>query len=250
MDREHAHPRALRICASIGPLLTLIFAIGMMPLARFFPPPAPSRSALSIEHLYTANLTAVRIGCVIMSIAMALIAPWGATLALTMKRTERGLPILTGIQLVSVAVCTMCAVMLTMVWGTAAFRPNDLSPETTRMLNDFAWFLFLFDWAPFTVWVATFGIAVLIDQTGTCLYPRWVGSLSLWMSFLFVPAGLIIFFKHGAFAFDGVIAMYVPTFCFFLWILITSGYMIRSTRPAIERVAVPAAGRASAPAAA
>jgi hypothetical protein len=231
MEHEHTSLRVMRVCAWIGPALTVIFAIGLIPLAHFFPPPAPSRSAASIQELYTHHLTAGRIGCVLMSLAMAMIAPWGATLAMTMRRTERGMPILTVIQFASVAVCTMCAVMLTMVWGTAAFRPDTLSPGTTRMLNDFAWFLFLFDWAPFTVWVASFGVAVLLDSTGTCLFPRWVGYTSLWMSLLFLPAGLIIFFKTGAFAFDGLIAMYIPTFCFFCWIITTSGFMIRATQP-------------------
>jgi hypothetical protein len=235
MNEEQSSSRVTIVCAWTGPALTLLFAIGLIPLARFFPPPSPGRSAASIADLYTDHLTAVRIGCVVMSIAMALIAPWGVTLAMTMRRTERGMPVLTAIQLVSVAVCTMCAVMLTMVWGTAAFRPGHLSPDTTRMLNDFAWFLFLFDWAPFTVWVATFGVAVLLDETGTCLYPRWVGYMSLWMAFLFVPAALIIFFKSGAFAFNGVIAMYVPTFMFFLWIMVTSSFMIRSERRAPAR---------------
>jgi hypothetical protein len=231
MSSEHSNRRVLLTCAWIGPALAVLFAIGMIPLAHFFPPPGPNRSGASIATLYTSHLTSLRFGCVLMSIAMTLIAPWGATIAVMMRRTERGIPILTYIQVVSVAVCTVCAVMLTMIWGTAAFRPDVLSPDVTRMLNDFAWFLFLFDWAPFAVWVTAFGVAVLMDTTGTCVFPRWVGYMSLWMAFLFAPSALMIFFKSGAFSFDGIITMYTPTFAFFTWVMTTSVCMIRSLRP-------------------
>jgi hypothetical protein len=46
-----------------------------------------------------------------------------------------------------------------------------------------------------------------------------VAYLNFWVAFLSIPAGLILFFKHGIFAFDGLLALWVPLVVFLIWII-------------------------------
>lgn len=65
----------------------------------------------------------------------------------------------------------MVAVLCFLIWAVAAFRPDDLAPESTRMLHDIGWYLFLFDVSPFMVWMLAIGFAVLMNRSGERLFP-------------------------------------------------------------------------------
>lgn len=54
--------------------------------------------------------------------------------------------------------------------------------------------------------------------------------LNLWTAFIFIPAGLMIFFKSGPFAYNGFISLYAATGCFFIWVMVMSGLTIQSIR--------------------
>ena len=99
----------------------------------------------------------------------------------------------------------------------AAFRPAEIEPNITRTLNDTGWFIFLIDWAPVAVWCWAIGTAIITDRTPRPTYPRWAAYLSYWVGLAFFPAGLIIFFKTGPFAYNGALALYLPAGAFFLW---------------------------------
>src|ERR1700752_5436389 len=85
------------------------------------------------------------------------------------------------------------------------------------MLNDLGCFIFLIDCAPVTFWVFAFGAAVLLDRSTQPVFARWTAYFSFWTGLIFFPAGLIIFFKTGPFAYNGVLALYLPAGVFFLW---------------------------------
>jgi hypothetical protein len=74
-----------------------------------------------------------------------------------------------------------------------------------------------------------------------------VGYLSLWTAFLFAPAALMAFFKVGPLSYNGVIAFYIPTFIFFIWVagmtaaLLRVGHGPSATGSAPRAVPTPAA---------
>ena len=226
--------RAQLIMCWMGPLCALLFAIGAVILGGFIPPRwNPSDSALKVAQTYAEHTDQIRFGALITIISMSLVAPWGVTIAVQTRRTEEGFPILSYVQLACVAIGTTIVILMSMFWAAAAYRPFDLpggyAPETVRQLNDVAYFLFLFTWAPFTIWAGTVALAIFLDpDQERPVYPRWVAYLNLWVALLFVPAGLMAFFKTGAFAYDGLIALYVPVGIFFVWLAVMTTYTIKN----------------------
>jgi hypothetical protein len=216
------------LCAWSGPVLVVLFTIGFVLLAGFIPPPSPTDSPQEITAMYRENLTEIRIGMVLSILAVGLMFPWGAAIAAQTRRTEGGFPVLTYTQLVTVAISAGIFVLDILVWAVAAYRPGDISPETTRTLNDLAWFMFLFSVSPTIIWLVAVGLAVLFDRSNPPVFPRWAGYLSLWAAFLLLPADLILFFKTGPFAFNGLLALYVPFSAFFGWLVAMTVLLIKA----------------------
>ena len=110
------------------------------------------------------------------------------------------------------------------------------------MLNDAGWFLFLFTWPIFSVWFVTIAVGVLCDKSAKPVFPRWAAYLNFWTAFIFVPAGLMIFFKRGPFGYNGLISLYIATGCFFIWVIVMSWLTMKSIN-AEKTSEVPLAGR-------
>lgn len=235
-----AYARTMRnrqlLCNWSGPTFVVMFFIGLIPLMGFVPPQAPLDSGPAIADIYLANLTIIRIGIIICSLSVALMASWGAAVAARTKRTEQEFPVYTYTQLACIGVGTMVAVFCFLIWAVAAFRPDDISPDVTRMLNDLGWFLFLFDVAPFMLWMVVVGLAILTNKSPFPLMPRGVGYFSLWCAVGEAPAVLILLFKSGPFAFNGLFGFWVPLIAFFAWIMVLSVAMHRE----IQRDRLPA----------
>jgi hypothetical protein len=210
----------------------VVFAIGWIPLAGYLPPVRPTDSAASIARFYSSNVNQIRIGLFICSLGMPLVAPYGAAIAMQLRRAEGDAPILTVVQLILVAVATVVTVFTMMVWALAAFRPGATGPDVTRMLNDAGWFLFLFTWAPFSLWYVVIGVTILADHNPVPIFPRWAGYLNFWVAVLSVAAGLMLFFKTGPFAFNGLITFYMPLAIFLAWILVMSHLTMKAIRTA------------------
>jgi hypothetical protein len=206
------------------------FLIGFVPLAHFGPPPRPSASAPEITAMYLGNLTGIRIGCLVMMISLALIATWGVSIAAWTRRMERGVPILTYGSIACVGAAIVIVELIPMTWAAAAFRPDDVAPEITRAFNDFAWFLFLFTWPPFSIWCTLIATAVFTDRNDVPLFPRWIGYFNIWSALLFVPGGLMAFFKTGPFAFNGAITFYIPLSVFLIWMIIMTWAVLQAEK--------------------
>lgn len=248
VDREAMGRRAQLVCVWCGPLLTVLFAIGAVLLGQFIPPLVdPSDSAREVATKFADNTDRIRIGAFLTIISMSLVAPWAVTIAAQTRRTEGRFPVLTYVQLMCIAVGTAVVVLMSMFWAVTAFRPDEYPPAIVQFSNDIAYFLFLFTWPPFTIWVVAIALAILLDRSEVPVYPRWVAYLNLWVGFLFIPAGMMAFFKTGAFAWNGLLALYVPVIIFFVWLVVMTVFTIKninreaaSSEPAASRPPEPA----------
>lgn len=226
------------LCIWSGPAATLLVFLGLIVIGGFVPAQSPSASGKEIADFYSENATQLRVGMLVAMIGFTLLLPFGIAIA-TLTRQIENRPFLSNVQIACVAVGVLEGVLSTVIWATAAFRPADIGPDITRMLNDLGWFMFLFDWPPFSVWLGAIGIAILRDDRVEPLFPRWAGYLNLWVAFLIFPAGLMAFFKTGPFGFNGLLALYEPVFLFFAWVIVMTTLLItltsRETRPTAAR---------------
>jgi hypothetical protein len=220
--------KAQLFCAWCGVAFTVLFALGGALVGRWIPPflnPADAPEELVrkvIEHLLQ-----VRIGAVLIVLSIAFMAPWGAGIAARTRRKEGDFPALSYAQLTCVGSATAIALLMGFSWALMAFRPETYAPSVVQFCADLTYFLPLFSWPIFSLWCVVIALAILFDDSGYPVYPRWVAFVNLWAAVLYVPGGLILFFKHGPFAWDGIIALYVPVLAFFAWILVMAFVTIR-----------------------
>ena len=63
------------------------------------------------------------------------------------------------------------------------------------------------------------------DGSRTVLWPRRRGW---WVALLISPAGIIVFFKHGPFAWNGLFGFFVPLAAFAAWIAVMVVLLLRA----------------------
>ena len=206
------------VCAWLGLALIVGFFVGFVPLAGFVPPPHPSASAAAIAAIFRAHHTRILVGCFFMIVSLTLFIPWGAMIAARTWSREQGFPIYTCVQVICVAAATLIAVLVPVCWGLAAYR-STLDPSLARLLNDAAWFMFLYTWPVFSVWCIAIAMPILKAGDVESMFPRWIAYLTLWVAVLIIPTGLMSFFLSGPLGYNGVIAFYIPTAVFFVWML-------------------------------
>lgn len=218
------------ICAWCGILCPIIMFLGLWPVAGFMPPHLPTASAADIAAIYQQNTNSIRFGCILIIISGALYGPYTAAIAGQMRRMEhRETPVLTYSQL-SAGIATILLFLIpALIWSVAAFRP-DRPAEIIRTLNDLGWFFFLMPFVLGFLQNFVIGFAVLGDRNTPRIFPRWVGFFNFWIALLFIPGCLLTFFKAGPFAWNGILAFWVPAIIFGPWFLVMSTYVIKAVK--------------------
>jgi hypothetical protein len=199
-----------------GLAFTLLFAVGFWPLAQFVPPPAPNMSAAEIVAKYQTNNTRLCLGLLVMMLSTGLVLPFITVISMQIKRMEESSGILSRLQLLSGGLSVMFFIIPCVCWGAAAFRP-DRSPQLIMLMNDLGWMSLLMTVSTFAVQNFAIGFAILRDKNAQPVYPRWMGYFTLWVGVSFIPGVMLIFFKTGPFAWDGLFSFWLPFVAFFVW---------------------------------
>lgn len=225
MDR-----RVQLLCAWSGPTFLLLFLVGFWFIAGLVPPPSATDNAAQIASFYRENTDQLRVGLLLLLIAAPLLVPFSVLLALQLKRSDPRIAPLAYVQ-VLMSVVTMLEVLLPVVlMGTAAFRP-ERDPQSTQLLNDTAYTILLWAFAPPTLEFAAIGLAILWDRSEQPLFPRWSGYLDLAVAAVFAGGAPALFVKQGAFGWDGAIAFWAVLGSFGVWVWATFATMIRAIPP-------------------
>lgn len=206
-----------RVLIWTGPLMLILWLVSFS-LAGFLPPHKPSASADQIMDLYNAHPTMIRVMMVITMAASALLVPWCIAIAGQVRRIPGGKALATT-QMISCSLLSLEFIYPVGIWMATAFRSDDRPADVTRALNDVGWILFVL--VIWSVWIQMLAIAaaVLIDNRPEPILPRWVGYLSLWVAVIIIPAGLVLFFKTGPWAWNGLVGFWIPLCALVIWIL-------------------------------
>jgi hypothetical protein len=208
----------------------LLFGVGLMPVAHLVPPPSPHHSASAIAHLYRAHTTAIRIGLLLVFIGSIFLPMYAGAIVACTRRIEGASPALRYVQVASIGAALIVIDFAVIVWWVAAFRPFARSPESLLLLNDLGWMIFVIGFPPYVAWAISVGWAILSDRTGSPVYPRWSGYLSVLVGFIQVPPVLLAFFKTGPFAWNGLLSWWVPAIDFFGWFVLMLVLTVNATR--------------------
>ncbi|MGV0735047.1 hypothetical protein ABQF35_05075 [Mycobacterium syngnathidarum] len=228
MTADYVHPLVRRGFILSGPLLMVVFCGAVLGPMGFIPPPRPTWSAQRIAEFYGQHQTAIMFGALIWCVGSVLLVLWAAALIAQCRRVEGAHPILAYAQIIFAACDYVVALLCGMSVAIAAYRPDDVLPDLTRMWNDIFWFLIEFTWPPFAAWMLLVALIVFSDKSPVPLYPRWVGYVNLWCALLMVPGGLMGFFKAGPFAFDGLMSCYILIIAFVIWMVTMTVPMYRA----------------------
>lgn len=197
--------------------MAVVLLIGMAVFARFVPPPSPLLTADQIGAIYAEKTTGIRVGMVIMASGASLLAPFIAMITVQMKRIEGARSPLSYIQLALGALTVLEFIIPAFISLAATFRP-ERSPEITQALNDLCWLMFVGVVSTAILQNLAIAVAIFCDDSDHPVFPRWAAYFNLWAALLFTPGTVVVFFKTGPLAWNGVFTWWIPLSMFVGWI--------------------------------
>lgn len=212
---------ALSGAAFVLLLFPAIIMIGLLP------PMSPMRTAEQVAQFWSTNTGLKRVGLVIMLAAAGLQAPFGALIAVRIRQMEGGrYSALAYTQLVGTGLAVVAILMPTFAFAAASYRP-ERDPQITQALNDLGWLPFVMNWPAATIQCLVIGFAIF--GAAKDIWPRWLGYFNVWCAFIFAAGGLVVLFKDGVFAWNGLLAFWLVAVFFGVWFLVMSWQLWVST---------------------
>jgi hypothetical protein len=213
-------PKTHRFCLWMGVVMTVVYLIGFIPLAHYWPVPTPDWDSQRLADWLVANRGEFQIGCALMIAGAGLFAPWGSALAIWTRHTEARFPVLYTAQIVALAAGFTIFVVIQLFWAIASFRAGQVDPDITQTMFDVGWFMFLFDIPAFIAWSCALALGILWNPPEHQRYPRWSGYFTLAVTLCWAAGLLVVFFHSGAFSYNGLLAMWLPLGAFFVWLAV------------------------------
>ena len=205
-------------CALSSIVGIVILLVGIWPIAGLLPVPSPNYSAQQIADFYRTDTVRLRVGLFVVLIGVFSYGPLCVAISRRMRRMSPRQSALASVQLSAATVGWVFLFLPFLIMSATAYRPQR-APEITQGMNDIAWFVLVMDFVPFCVQYVAIAIAVFADRSPVPVFPRWVAYLNLWVVVLFVPTGVITFFKTGPLTYGGILGFYIPLAVFAVWLV-------------------------------
>lgn len=189
---------------------------GAFVVTGWLPPPSPHASRSEVLETFR-HMFRVRAGAAMFFFGAALFVAPCVAITAQMRRIEGTNHVLADVQMLSAAIGVLAIQIPGALWLAISYR-HDVSASVVVTLNDVSWFLLL--GAVGTAVVQNLSIAVCILGSDGQIYPRWVGYTNLWLAVGLMPGVLIPFFKHGPFAWNGLLGFWVVAVAFFVWVFL------------------------------
>lgn len=225
-------PGVLKFGAWSGIIFIVLCAFGWVVLAKYIPPPSPQDSAEEIAARIADNRDGIRAGMILVMFSAVFLAPFAALISIQMRRIEGRSALLAWTQFGLGAILVLAFIYLAFFWQAATFR--DRPADDIQLVNDMAWIPFIGLTATAAMQSAVFGLAILMDRRTRPIFPRWLGYFNLWAAMLFCPGSFNVFFKSGPFAWNGLMAYYVPLIVFAAWMIVNSWALLKAVDHQVE----------------
>jgi hypothetical protein len=204
---------ALSGAAFVLLLFPAIIMIGLLP------PMSPLRTADEVAQFWSTDTGLKRFGLVVMLAAAGLQTPFGALIAVRIRQMEGRYSALAYTQLIGATLAVVAILLPTFAFAAASYRP-ERDPEITQALNDLGWLPFIMNWPAATIQGLAIGFAIFGAKRA--IWPRWLGYFNIWCAFIFAAGGLVVLFKDGVFAWNGLLAFWLVAVFFGVWFLVMS----------------------------
>jgi hypothetical protein len=215
------------ICVWTSPVATVMWVVGFLLLAGFVPPLSPDLPAAQIKAYYVDHKTLILLGMAVTMMGSALIGPFVAVISIQMKRIEGYYSPFASTQLGLGMLVILLFVLPCFYMAAGAYRV-ERDAELVLLMNDIGWMPFVGGFQTTFIQLIVIGLCILMNP-GQKVFPRWLGFYSIWSAVLLLPTGMILFFKTGPFAWDGMLAFWLALVDFCGWYLT----MFWQTRKAI-----------------
>jgi len=210
----HESQQKLRLFGAWCILLYMgAMGIGWVLLAGFVPPPSPAMTAAETAGFLEANRVGIRAGMLVMFVSAALYIPFTATATYLISRVEGHFGVLSIWMLLGGFATAMLTLYPPMWWLLAVFRA-EVSAEMVRFAHDAGWLQFMGVQSLLYFVFLAIGVTALLDKSAVPLFPRWVGYLCLLNMFATCPTMFVFIFQSGPFAWNGLIAFWLPMVLF------------------------------------
>lgn len=223
------------LSAWAGPVFLVLYLIAFWGIAGYLPPQSPLLSASDVAAFYEQHRNYVRAGQLLGLIFSTLLLPWFAVISVQMARIEGIFPVLALIQFGGGVLLIVFFQICSMLWIIAAWRP-ELDPNLIRLVHEASWLIFVMVFPAYTLQLICIAIAGFIDKSEHPIFPRWACYLNIWVGLSAIGGGFATFFKSGPFAWNGLLAFWLPVACFAVWLLVMAALLIMG----IKRQSVPA----------
>jgi hypothetical protein len=205
--------KSISLCAWAGQLAMFLMFMAMWPAWDILPPPSPSIPLEEWANHFRDNTVGVLVGSAIMMLGASLFLIFGGGLCACLMRMEgKQFPLTIGmIMIFPFGFFPLFAMLVFFV--ETVFRP-DLSSEMIGVLADLGLFMLAIPGLVAMVQFVITGFIILRDVNAEPIFPRWVAYVNIWVGILSIPGCLVPFFKTGPFAWNGIIAFWIPAIAF------------------------------------
>jgi hypothetical protein len=205
--------RLWTLCIWSWPVCVVVFGFGFVVLAGFIPPPREFWSAQRIAEMYADNRTGIRAGIIVAMFASALLLPFYAVISAEIRKIEGPLSLLAPIQYAGAVILVAFFQIICLLWLLASLRP-EADPQIIRAANDYCWLVWSTLIPTYVFQYLCMAIAGFMDKRPHPTWPRWAAYLNLWVGTLGAGGVLAVFFKHGPFAWHGLVGFWIPVVLF------------------------------------
>ncbi|GAA3194353.1 hypothetical protein [Actinocorallia longicatena] len=193
----------------------LALTIGVCFLGRATPPPRPDVSQAQAAAWFDQHQLGIQIGFTFLLMIAGGAAIANGIVGYFMKRMSSG-KMLAYAYIATMGVGAIPGFQVILVcWLTAVFRP-DREPRILYMLYDLGMLSYNGSLGCFTAAYTVVAIAVIYDKNH--IFPKWFAYVTIWQIVTELLASQMWLYKSGAFAWNGMITLYLALVIFGVWI--------------------------------